>query len=242
MPAPLLEVCVDDALGLAEAVAGGADRIELCAALSLGGLTPSPGLMHHAASSHVPVLALIRPRAGDFVFTAAAVDVMHHDIAAARAAGLAGVVLGASLPDGRLNEAVLAALLAGADGLDVTLHRAIDLAPDPVQAVAAAIRLGFRRVLSSGGAPSAVHGIGRLATMMQTAAGRLSVMPGSGISALTWPKLAALGVTEVHASCAERVATAPGALELGFANGQEKRTNRANVAALKAALLLNGSP
>ena len=104
----LLEVCVDSAAGLDAAVAGGADRIELCSALDVGGLTPSAGLTRLAAGCGLPVFAMIRPRAGGFVFGAADVAVMQADIAAAREAGLAGVVLGASRPDGRLDEWVLA--------------------------------------------------------------------------------------------------------------------------------------
>ncbi len=230
----LLEVCVDDALGLAEAVAGGADRVELCAALALGGLTPSAGLMAAAAGCGVPVLAMIRPRAGDFIFGAAEVAVMKADIRAVRAAGLAGVVLGASLPDGRLDTPVLAELVAEAAGLDMTLHRVVDLVPDVDVAVEMAVRLGFRRVLTSGGARLAPEGVARLAVMMRAAAGRLVVMPGSGVSVETWPMLAGLGVTEVHASCAVPVSGTADAF--GFVTGAERRTDRARVAALKAVL------
>ena len=110
----LLEVCVDDPEGLAEAVAGGADRIELCAALGIGGLTPTFGLMQVAARCGHPCYPMIRPRSGDFVFTAAEVDVMRADIRATRAAGLTGVVLGASRPDGTLDEETLSILIAEA--------------------------------------------------------------------------------------------------------------------------------
>ena len=125
-----IEVCVDSAASLSAAVAGGADRVELCAALALGGLTPSAGFMAQAAGYGVPVLAMIRPRAGDFVFSTDEVAQMLTDIAAARAAGLAGVVLGASLPDGRLDRDMLAQLMRAAKGMDCTLHRAFDLTPD----------------------------------------------------------------------------------------------------------------
>lgn len=229
-----LEVCVDDAAGLAEAVAGGADRVELCAALGLGGLTPSLGLMELAARCGVPCYPMIRPRSGDFVFTAPEVTVMRADIRAARAAGLAGVVLGACHADGRLDAGVLAALVAEAEGMDLTLHRAVDLTPDGGEAVETAIRLGFRRILSSGGARVAVEGAARLGQMIAVAAGRLSVMPGSGVSAQTWPRLAHLGVTEVHASCASPLSATGKGLEFGFVTGSEKRTDRAKVAALKA--------
>ena len=112
----LLEVCIDDPEGLRAAQTGGADRLELCSALGLGGLTPSPALVAMAARDGIAALAMIRPRAGDFVWTEAEVRAMEADIAAAAEAGLAGVVLGAALPDGRLDEAVLARLVAVARG------------------------------------------------------------------------------------------------------------------------------
>jgi copper homeostasis protein len=229
----LLEVCVDDAVGLAEAVAGGADRVELCAALGVGGLTPSAGLMEVAAGCGVPCYAMIRPRPGDFTFGADEVAVMRRDIRAARAAGLPGVVLGAAR-GGRLDMGVLADLVAEAQGLDLTLHRVIDLITDVEEAVEQAMALGFARVLSSGGARVAPHGVARLGAMMRAAKGRLSVMPGSGVTVQTWPLLAGLGVTEVHASCA--VAVGGQADAFGFVTGTEKRTDRAQVAALKAVL------
>lgn len=230
----LLEICVDDALGLTEAVAGGADRIELCAALALGGLTPSVGLMHLAATCGQPAYPMIRPHPGSFVFQPSDVAVMRADIRAARVAGLTGVVLGASLPDGRLDRGVLSDLVAEAQGLDLTLHRAVDLTPDVDEAIETAIALGFRRILTSGGAATAPQGVARLAAMIRAARGRLSIMPGSGVTAQTWPLLAPLGVTEVHASGAAPLAGKADAF--GFVTGQERRTDRARVAALKAAL------
>lgn len=177
-----LEICVDDAAGIAAAAEGGACRVELCAALALGGLTPSAGLIALAARSPLPALAMIRPRAGDFVWSEAEREAMRAEIAAVRAAGLAGVVIGASLPDGRLDAETLTELVAAAEGLDITLHRAIDLTPDPVEAMHLVRDLGIRRVLSSGGARKAELGLARLAVMAK-AAPEVSVMPGGGVSA-----------------------------------------------------------
>lgn len=232
----LLEVCVDDPAGLAEAIAGGADRIELCAALSLGGLTPSLGLMQLAAQSGALCYAIIRPRAGDFSYTVAEVAVMCADIRAARQAGLKGVVLGASHPDGRLNEAALRVLLDEAIGLDTTLHRCIDLTPNKPEAVAIAKALGFRRILTSGGALTAAEGAETLAAMMQAAGQELIIMPGSGVSLETLPKLSHLPLREIHASCSSPLPSGGEARAFGFQSGSEKRTDRAKVAALKAAL------
>lgn len=202
----VLEICVDDAAGIAAAQEGGADRIELCAALTVGGLTPSAGLIALAAGCGLPAMAMIRPRAGDFCWTGSEVTAMLAEIVAVRAAGLAGVVIGASLPDGRLDGAVLAQLVTAARGLDVTLHRAIDLTPDPVAAMQLVADLGIRRVLSSGGAQRAEFGLARLQAMA-AAAPQVSVMPGGGVSAANTAVFAqALPLVEIHASASQALA------------------------------------
>lgn len=236
----LLEVCVDTVHGLAAALAGGADRIELCAALDVGGLTPSAGLMRAAAASPVPVVAMIRPRAGDFVYDAAECAVMLADIDAVHAAGLQGVVLGASSIDGRLDHRTLQTLLAHARqrGLTCTLHRAIDLCPDLAEATRTAVGLGFDRILTSGGAPTAGEGIDQLARCFAQAAGALVVMPGAGVNADTIAALRTrLPLTDVHASCAVSIASVDArALAFGFESNTRRQTSRDQVAALKSAL------
>lgn len=234
----LLEVCVDDAAGIAAAVEGGADRIELCAALALGGLTPSAGLMALAANAGVPVMAMIRPRSGDFVWSAPEVAAMEAEIAAACGFGLAGVVIGASLADGRLDGATLARLMAAAQGLDVTLHRAIDLTPDAAEAMRLCASLGIGRVLSSGGAASAVQGLARLAGMV-AAAPEITVMPGGGVGAENVGLLAErLPLREVHASCSTPLPAPrnPGVEALGFQPPGAKATDAAKVRALRVTL------
>lgn len=235
---PLLEICVDDAAGLKAAIAGGADRIELCAALMTGGLTPAPGLMARAARQALPVYALIRPRAGDFVFSPADEAVMLADIDAARAAGLAGVVLGASRPDGRLDLPLLRRLIVAAQGMGLTLHRAFDLVPDVIEAVDQAVDLGFQRILTSGGAPTAAQGVETLARITAHARDRISIMPGSGITAQNAAALLArLGVRELHASGGIRVGASAGRVsELGFDSPTRRATDRGNVAALRAVI------
>lgn len=231
-----LEICVDDALGITAATTGGADRIELCAALALGGLTPSAGLMALAAEGPLPALAMIRPRAGDFVYSRAEIRAMCIEIAAVRAAGLTGVVIGASRPDGRLDADVLAELVAQAQGLDITLHRAIDLAPDPAEAMALCARLGIKRVLSSGGALAAADGIGRLQSMQRAS---ISVMPGGGINAVNAAIFAQnLPLTEIHASCSTvlKPAADPNINRFGFQPKDARGTNIDAVRALRSAL------
>lgn len=199
---PLLEVCVDNARGLDAARRGGADRIELCSALALDGLTPSVGLMQAAARLDRPVYAMIRPRDGDFVFSDADVDIMLRDIDAARDSGLRGVVLGANRPSGELDSVVLARLCQHAAGLGMTLHRSIDVVPDPIAAVDIAVELGFERILTSGGADRAPNGIDQIARMVAHAGGRLSIMAGSGVTPRNAAEILRLtGVRELHGSC-----------------------------------------
>lgn len=232
----LLEVCVEDIAGLKAAVAGGGDRIELCSALPLGGLTPSAGLMTAAAKMPVPAYAIIRPRAGSFVYSADELEIMKSDIDTARGAGLPGVVLGASLPDGRLDFDALAALAGRAQGLGKTLHRAFDLVPDVEEAVEMAVSLGFERILTSGGARTAAEGVVMLEQAIAAAAGRISIMPGSGVTLATvgqlWPRLR---ISEIHASCSATVAeTDERVVALGFSTPSARRTDAAKVKALKA--------
>jgi len=234
----LLEVCVADPQSLAAAIAGGGDRIELCSGLELGGLTPSAGLMRLAAAAPIPVYAIVRPRSGDFVCDAADLDAMLGDIDAIRAAGLAGVVLGASRPNGELDLKVLARLMEQAEGLGSTLHRAIDLVPDFAEATEAAISLKFERILTSGGVQVALDGVDNIATALTTAQGRIKVMAGSGLTpANVGALLAAVPVDEVHSSCASSgpASSAP-AVRLGFAAETRRRTDPAVVRAFKTAM------
>jgi copper homeostasis protein len=236
-----LEVCVDNVDGLAAALIGGADRIELCSALEIGGLTPSAGLLRVASASPAPVVAMIRPRGGDFCFDDAETQLMLAEIDAVAAAGLQGVVLGASLADGRLDQGTLERLVrrAADQGLRCTLHRAIDLCPDLAQATSLAIDLGFERILTSGGARSAPDGLAGLQQCFDAATGRIAIMPGAGINAVNVGLLRArLPLTDIHASCSEPLPpAAPQVLAFGFDYGLRRRTSSDKVAALKAALL-----
>lgn len=232
-----LEVCVDDAAGLAAACEGGADRIELCAALALGGLTPSAGLVALAAVAPKPVMAMIRPRSGDFWWSPTERQAMTVEIASMRQAGLAGVVIGASLPDGRLDAAALAEMIAAAEGLDVTLHRAIDLVPDVAQAMQLCRDLGIKRVLSSGGAVRGIDGIARLASMADYG---VSVMPAGGVSAANAALFATAlpTLSEIHASCSAQLPPATNAkvAAFGFQPESARGTDASLVRQLRATL------
>lgn len=238
MNRPRLEVCVDAPLGLAAAVAGGADRIELCAALDVGGLTPSPGLMVQAGACGCEVFAMIRPRSGDFVFGELELDAMRRDIDAVREAGLAGVVLGASRADGRLDDRMLANLIAHAAGLGVALHRAFDVAPDKAEALETAFGLGFERILTSGGKPRAPDAAELIAELVRQAGDRIVIMAGAGLTPANVADLIRqTRLSEVHASC--RAASSPVgglAAELGFAGVGMQQTSQAVVEAMRRAL------
>ena len=203
-----LEVVTDTVAGIAAAVAGGADRIELVSALGTGGVTPSLGLMQVAAACGIAVRAMIRPRAGDFTYSPAEIDLMRRDIDAARAAGLAGVVVGANHASGPLDASVLQTLVRHAEGLDVAIHRSFDLAPDPDEAIETCVSLGLATILTSGGSRYAVEGIDGLAQYVTRARGRIEIMAGSGVGADNAQAIVTgAGVTWVHASCAGPVAT-----------------------------------
>lgn len=234
----LLEICVDSLAGIAAAAGGGADRVELCAALELGGLTPSAALIDAAVAGGLPVHVLVRPRAGGFVLAQGETALIVRDIRAAIARGAAGVVVGALTAGGALDVPALAAFRAAAGDATLVLHRAIDLSTDPVAAVETACSIGIDKVLSSGGANSARAGAPMLAEMVAAAAGRLSVIAGGGVRPETVAALvASTGVDEVHASASIPAppASAP-ETALGFAALPQRITDRRLVAALRDAL------
>jgi len=214
----LLEFCVTGMADARAAIDAGADRLELCQALDTGGLTPPAGLMQAAARLPVPVVALIRPRPGDFTYDADEIAQMAADVATARICGLYGVAIGALTGDGRLDRAALAPLIAAAGPMSLTLHRAFDLTPDPFAALETAAELGFDRILTSGQAARAVDGAALIARLVQDAAGRLVLLAAAGIDAAALPDLAArTGITEAHASASHRVAAPPDLVARGFA-------------------------
>ncbi|WP_239451903.1 copper homeostasis protein CutC [Frondihabitans sp. PAMC 28766] len=201
-----LEIAVSSPSGARAALDGGADRVELCVGLELGGLTPSQGLIETTVAVGLPVHVLIRPRPGDFVFAADEVDLMERETRAAVASGASGVVIGALLSDGSLDEVALGRLVeaargpgAGGAGIELTLHRAIDQSQDPVAAAVRLAGLGLTRVLTSGGASRAASGIPTLEAMAR-AAGSVQVMAGGGVDVADIGALVATGVDAVHLS------------------------------------------
>ena len=182
MIAANLEVCVDSVESLRSAIIGGADRIELCANLAVGGLTPTLDMLKAARSFDLPIRVMIRPRAGNFHFTEHELSQMKTEIEELHSFGFEGVVLGAATLDNRLDVESLRQLLETAKPMRATLHRVIDTLADPLAAIDEAVELGFDTVLTSGTQDSAAQGCEMIAEMITRAAGRIDIMPGAGIS------------------------------------------------------------
>jgi len=233
-----LEIAVENPDGVAAAVAGGADRLELAAALALGGLTPSAGLVVAAVAGGIPVHVLVRPREGGFDYTASERALLLDDVRRAVDAGAAGVVVG-SLVDGAVDTALVAAVRDAVGAAEVTFHRAFDTLADRGAALEQLVDLGVDRILTSGGASRAADAADVLAGLVAQADGRIQVMAGAGVDAGNVGALLATGVAAVHAS-AKRSVTERQAVRLGSASdaGSSSRaaTDEASVRALRAAV------
>jgi copper homeostasis protein len=174
----IFEVCVSSPAGVLAAMAAGADRVELCADLGSGGVTPSAGLIEWA-SARITTHVLIRPRPGDFVYTPDEAVVMRADIAVAQACGAAGLVIGALTASGTVDSSLCASLVALARPASVTFHRAFDAAADPRSAISDVLSLGVDRLLTSGAAPTALEGAAFLASLV---ASPVTILPGGGVT------------------------------------------------------------
>jgi copper homeostasis protein len=178
----LLEITVESVDAALAAERGGADRIELCADLRCGGLTPDPETMRNArAVVRLPIFAMIRPRAGNFVYTNDEISVMTSQIAQARNLGINGIVLGVLRKDNTANVPLLQNLVRCAAPLPLTFHRAFDETPDLFRALEDVISAGAARILTSGGASKAPQALNTLAKLVQIAGERIIIVPGSGI-------------------------------------------------------------
>jgi len=197
---PLVEVAVDSLAAARAAVDAGAARLELCQALDQGGLTPSLGLVEAVkALVPVPVFVMIRPRAGGFEYSPEEQSLIERDALLAKGARADGIVAGALGANRRVDMELTRRVVAAAAPLPLTFHRAIDLVDDLEAAVTALTAVGVRRVLTSGGAPSAIQGCAAIARMVEAAAGRLMVVAGGGVRGAHLANLvAATGVEEVH--------------------------------------------
>ena len=206
---PLLEICAGDLDSVRAAAQGGADRIELCSALSEGGVTPSAGLLSESRKVEGLMLhVLIRPRGGDFLYTPAEVECMIRDVDAAINAGADGVVIGALLPDGSIDTDTCRRLIDHAKGRNVTFHRAFDVCHDPESALEPIIGLGCNRLLTSGCSTSAQEGIPMLRKLIAQAGDRLTILPGGGVCPDNASEIMRVtGCRELHASARSSVAS-----------------------------------
>lgn len=225
-----LEVCIDDIAGLEACMEGRADRIELCSALSVGGLTPSAGFMHQASALPIPVNAMIRPRDGAFCFTNSELELMCSDILQAAEAGLQGVVLGAATADNELDVPALATMVAVAGTMKKTLHRVIDTIDDPFKAIDQAVDLGFDHILTSGGSPNVGQGIDQIEKIQHHAQGRIIVMAGAGLRPEYVPLIHnRTGIESFHASCRKKTPVNEQFVAMGLVSPDNYETDPARI-------------
>lgn len=198
----LIEIATADIETTRQAVEGGADRIELCANLGEGGTTPSFGTMRVCRESFdLPIFPIIRPRAGDFLYTADEFRSMRYDIESARTLGFEGVVIGLLEADGRIDLTRTAQLRELAYPMEITFHRAFDRCLNPYEALEELISIGIDRVLTSGQHPVAPDGASCIAALQKQANGRIIIMPGSGVRPDNIQSLKAqTGCHEFHSS------------------------------------------
>lgn len=240
MSEPALEVAANSVASALAAEAGGAARVELFSALQVGGLTPSHATVALACERlRIPVHVLIRPRAGDFVFDELECEVMRRDIETCRSLGCAGVVIGVLTAEGEVDMPHCRELMQAAHGMSATFHRAFDFARDAFAALDDVIALGCDRLLTSGQAADALVGAPLIRKLIQHAAGRITIMPGGGITAGNIVAIRdATGAHEFHASAKARAPDRmhPHAPRIGGMGDGNWQTDAAEVRARVAAL------
>ena len=232
-----LEICCASVADVEAALRGGADRVELCMALTAEGVTPSAGLIAAALSraGDMAVTVLIRAREGDFVYDETDVAAMVSDIEYARRCGADGVTVGALTAAGTIDMEAMRRFMSAAGDIDVTFHRAFDVCADQGEALEQLVALGCKRVLTSGDGSTATDGADALARLVAQAGGRIQVMPGGGVrpANIGWLR-AATGACEFHSSARGE---APSCGDAGsmFA-GRPAGVDAAIVAAMRRAL------
>lgn len=197
-----LEICVDSITSALRAQEGGADRIELCENLAQGGVTPSAGKIAQAKRLlQIPVMVLIRPRKGDFLYSDLEFELMLDDIKRAKALNVDGIVSGVLLPDGNIDKTRTGWLVEAAAPLPFTFHRAFDMCREPWAAIGELAQLGVKRILTSGLRPTALEGINHLRTFTELAGDQISILACSEVTPDTiQPLLEIEGLHEFHAA------------------------------------------
>lgn len=198
----VLEVCADSAESVIAAKKGGADRVELCSALIIGGLSPAPALFRQARQyTDLEIRVLLRPRFGDFCYSEYEYSALKEEVQMFREMGADGVVIGGLNPDGTLNIEQMEEMVRLAGGMKVTMHRAFDVCIDPLEALGQCIDLGIDTILTSGQKASAWEGRYLLAELVEKAGGRIEILAGAGVGPDTIADLAAFsGVKAFHMS------------------------------------------
>ena len=180
-----LEICIDSCSGIDAAVEGGADRIELCSSLEYGGLTPTVEVLKHASECGIQARSMIRPRKGDFIYSSEELKKMQSDIDMVRSFNIDGVVFGATLSNGSLDQDLLEELISYSVGFKKTLHRAVDTMPKTKDSFQISIELEFGTIQSSGVKNTAFEGLSVLSEMHNLVSGKINIMSGSGVNSIT---------------------------------------------------------
>jgi len=241
-----LEICTASAEDCVVAELSGADRVELNCALMLGGLTPSLGAMRESrAAIRIPLIAMIRPRAGGFCYSAGDFKVMQRDVETALAEGADGIAFGILTPNGTIDLKRCRQIMNLAAGRQVVFHRAFDVVIEPLAALDLLVDLGLTRVMTSGQEASAYNGAANIAHYLRHAAGRIEILPAGGINRFTVADVVSrTGCDQVHASlttsCKDRSVAARPQVSFGGTlmppEDEFAVTDRAAVATLRQAL------
>ena len=246
----ILEVCIDSLSSARAAIRGGADRLELCSALPLGGLTPYIALLQQIREeSEIPIRCLMRPRAGDFLYSPDEIKMMTKQIREFKSAGADGFVIGCLTANGDLDCAAILPLIDAAGGAGLTLHRCIDVSADPVQTYLKAAELGIDTVLTSGAANNCMNGIDTIKTLLELRdqTHGPEVLIGAGVSTANINTLLSTlpHANAFHASCKKLIESSMtfrrDEVPMGLPNLDEwhiQQTDEAQVRALKKALAL----
>lgn len=223
----IIEIATTDFISTKAAVEGGADRIELCAALTEGGTTPSYGMIRKCRELFsVQLFPILRPRGGDFLYEKEEFDLMQRDCVLMKELGCDGVVCGMLLKNGDIDRERMARIVELAYPMDVTFHRAFDRCRDPFTAMEQLVEIGCQRILTSGQQPTAPEGLALIAELVKQADTRIIIMPGSGIRKENIRHIATTtGAVELHSSLRSKRKSQMEFLHPSFQSGEESYTN-----------------
>ncbi len=222
----IIEICANSYASALAAQNAGADRIELCTQLSVGGLTPSFGLIKEVTSAlTIPVHVLIRPKAGRFVYSETEMAIMKKDIAICKELGCAGIVSGALTPENEIDISATKQLIEASEGMEFTFHRAFDVANNPSKSLEQLIDLGVDRILTSGQQPKAINGLALLQHLLKISEEKIQIMPGSGINKENALAFKNAGFKMMHFSAIQNPQILPSNGNVSFDEGIEGISN-----------------